>query len=433
MSADFFLRLGWAVGRVLVPGGGGNVIIGKDTRSSGYMFESALEAGFSAAGVSVQLLGPLPTPAIAYLTRSTDASAGVVISASHNPFYDNGIKFFSADGKKLADETEAAIEQQISMSFETVESANLGYAERMEDAADRYVEFCKASLADGDSISGIKAVLDCANGAAYSIGPRVLRELGAELYAVAVQPDGLNINHNCGSTHLEMIKNELQQHSGAIGIALDGDADRVLMIDENGHVVDGDELLFIIARARQSRNSLVGPVVGTVMTNLGIENAFKEAGLTFARAPVGDRNVLAKLDELGGQLGGEASGHIICLDRTTTGDGLIAAIQVLAEMKARGCRLVDLCSDLHKYPQRLVNVQVRELFQPDSSPDLEKEIAAAEAELSNSGRVVLRASGTESLIRVMVEGKDEKQVVKLAERLAEAVRRTAESRSRATG
>lgn len=427
MSPDFVLRLGRAAGRVLAPGSGGKVVIGKDTRSSGYMFESALEAGFSAAGMNIRLLGPMPTPAIAYLTRTFRADAGVVISASHNPYHDNGIKFFGQDGRKLPDAVEAAIEEELAKPFVTVDSARLGVARRVEDAPGRYTEFCKASVPYGLGLDGLHIVLDCAHGATYRVAPQVLDDLGARVTQIGVSPDGLNINADCGSTHPGLLAAKVEELGADVGIALDGDGDRVIMVDEAGNVVDGDELLYVIATARQRQNALSGPVVGTVMSNLGLEQALEAMGVEFRRAKVGDRHVLAMLDELGGTLGGEASGHLICLDRTTTGDGIIAALQILQIMVETGRPLSELRQGMSRYPHQLVNVHVAERFDPLSEELIATAVAQAEQRLGAEGRVLLRASGTEPLIRVMVEGADEILVGSLAEELAGTVQKVAKT------
>lgn len=423
LTADFVLRLGWAAGRVLAAAGGSTVLIGKDTRISGYMFESALEAGFSAAGVNIRLLGPLPTPGIAYLTQALGAQAGVVISASHNPYHDNGIKFFSAAGRKLADDIELAIEEEISRPFVTVDSAQLGNARRVIDAVERYAAFCLASAPDL-RLDGLHVVLDCANGAAYQVAPQVFNALGAKLDVIGNTPDGLNINSSCGSTYIGHLRAEVLARGADLGIALDGDADRVLMVDHKGEIVDGDELLFIIAMARKTAGELRGPVVGTLMTNFGLEKAFAERDIAFHRAKVGDRYVLAMLDEQGGILGGESSGHILCLDKTSTGDGTIAALQVLQAVQAAGSTLHELKQGFRKFPQELVNVKVRE--RPSlETPSIVQAVKTAEERLGNRGRVLLRPSGTEPLIRVMVEGEDAALVHELAESLAAAVAQAA--------
>lgn len=424
MSADFVLRLGWAAGRVLAPHGGGTVLIGKDTRISGYMFESALEAGLSAAGVNVQLLGPMPTPAIAYLTRETHAQAGVVISASHNPFEDNGIKFFSADGRKLADEVELRIEAELERPFATVDSALLGGVRRMQDAAARYIEFCKSSVARELTLDGLRLVLDCANGATYRVAPEVFAALGAQVTSIGTQPDGLNINKDCGSMHPDALRTKVLETGAHMGIAFDGDGDRVLMIDNRGTLVDGDELLFIIALARKQREALRGPVVGTHMSNLGLEQALQREGIAFHRAQVGDRYVLALLEEQGGILGGENSGHIICLDRTTTGDGIIAALQVLEALRPVDYDFTRLTSRIRKYPQTLVNIRTDARVDL-AHPSIRSSVADVERKLNGRGRVLLRASGTEPVIRIMVEGEEAASLHGFAENIAAAVRAAA--------
>ncbi|MBU6469676.1 MAG: phosphoglucosamine mutase [Gammaproteobacteria bacterium] len=424
MSADFVLRLGWAAGRVLAPHGGGTVLIGKDTRISGYMFESALEAGLSAAGVNVQLLGPMPTPAIAYLTCATHAQAGVVISASHNPFEDNGIKFFSADGRKLPDEIELRIEAELERPFATVDSALLGGVRRMQDAAARYIEFCKSSVDKDLTLAGLRLVLDCANGATYRVAPEVFAELGAQVTSIGTQPDGLNINKDCGSMHPDALRAKVLETGAHFGIAFDGDGDRVLMVDNRGTLVDGDELLFIIALARKQRKALRGPVVGTQMSNLGLEQALRAEGIAFHRAQVGDRYVLALLEEQGGILGGENSGHIICLDRTTTGDGIIAALQVLEALRPVDYDFARLSTRIRKYPQTLVNVRTGARVDL-AHPSIRSSVADVERQLNGRGRVLLRASGTEPVIRIMVEAEEAASLHAFAESIAEAVRSAA--------
>lgn len=423
INAEFVLKLGWAVGRVLANGGDGSkVVIGKDTRISGYMFESALQAGLSAAGVDVRLLGPMPTPAIAYLTRTLHAQAGIVISASHNPYYDNGIKFFSAEGKKLPDELEHAIEAMLDEPMVTVESSKLGKAERVVDAAGRYIEFCKATIPSVIDLKGMKIVVDCAHGATYHIAPAVLSELGAEVVKVGVEPDGLNINQGCGSTYAESLAAEVTRCGADLGIALDGDGDRVIMADENGEVVDGDELLYIIAASRQKRFGKAEPVVGTLMSNLGLEHALAKLGMPLHRANVGDRYVMELLTKNDWTLGGESSGHIICLDKTTTGDGMVAALQILTAIVQSGQSLAELNAEMSKYPQCLINVRTETKFDFASSPEVKAAKEAVEAKLADKGRVLLRASGTEPVIRVMVEGEDEVLVYQTAQELAEAVK-----------
>lgn len=422
ITADFFLKLGWAVGRVFANEGKGFVLVGKDTRISGYMFESALEAGLSAAGVDTRMLGPMPTPAIAYLTRTLRAQAGIVISASHNPYYDNGIKFFSVEGTKLPDELEHQIEHYLDSAITTVDSANLGKAKRVDDAPGRYIEFCKATIPANFDFRGLKIVLDCANGATYHVAPPVFSEIGAEVIALSCDPDGLNINADCGSTKPNHLVAAVLEHQADLGIAFDGDGDRVVMVDHKGEIVDGDELIYIIAQSRLATNHLTGPVVGTLMSNLGMEQALSRLGIPLLRAQVGDRYVMEMLTEHQGILGGENSGHIICLDRTTTGDGIVAALQVLAQMHQSGKSLHELKSDMQKYPQILVNVKVAKKVNPLEIPAIQKAVTAVEQILGNDGRVLLRASGTEPLIRVMVEGVDEKTVTTLAHQLAEDVK-----------
>lgn len=421
MNAEFMLRLGRAAGRVLAPESGGTVLIGKDTRISGYMFEAALEAGFSAAGVNLRLLGPMPTPAIAYLTRSFHAQAGVVISASHNPYYDNGIKFFSAEGRKLADDVELAIERELERPFATVDSARLGGARRIEDAAGRYIEFCKVSVPLGLNLSGMKIVLDCANGATYKIAPGVFNEFGAEVISLGTEPDGMNINRECGSTHPENLRQKVIATQAHLGIAFDGDGDRLLMVDHRGELVDGDELLYLIAMRRHALGALKGPVVGTLMSNLGLEQAFARQNIGFRRANVGDRYVMAMLEQEGGMLGGENSGHIVCLDRTTTGDGIISALQVLEALAAAGRDLADMKSGMNKYPQTLVNVRTPTRVDLDAKT-IRAAVQSVEQQLGSRGRVLLRASGTEPVVRVMVEGEQAAETQQLAGTIADAVR-----------
>ncbi len=421
ITPDFVLKLGWAAGRVLANGGHGSVLIGKDTRISGYMFESALQAGLSAAGIDILLLGPMPTPAIAYLTRTLRAQAGIVISASHNPYYDNGIKFFSAEGTKLPDEIEVAIEDMLERPMETRDSGALGKAERVSDAAGRYIEFCKSTIPSTLTLRGLKIVVDCAHGATYHVAPCVFSELGAEVVTVGTEPDGLNINLACGATHLETLQRCVMEENADLGIALDGDGDRVMMVDHKGEVLDGDELLFIIARSRQQAGRLRGAVVGTVMSNLGLEHALRTLGVELRRAAVGDRHVLEMLCRNDWLLGGESSGHIICRDRTTTGDGIISALQVLAAMVKAGQPLHEFKAGMHKYPQHMVNVPVVAGFDCRHSAEVQAAVKAVEDELGDQGRVLLRPSGTEPVIRVMVEGTDAGQVRRLADQLAAAV------------
>lgn len=433
LTPDFLLRLGWAAGRELVAEVAPDeerprVLIGKDTRLSGYMFESALEAGFAAAGVDVLLVGPMPTPAIAYLARTFRAAAGVVISASHNPFDDNGVKFFSGDGRKLPDAVEAGIEARLEQGMTCVAPAALGRARRLESAPGRYIEFCKSSFRVPDgSLAGLKLVVDCANGATYHVAPDVFRELGAEVVALADAPDGLNINRDCGSTHTDAMCKAVRDEGADAGIALDGDGDRCIMADATGAVVDGDQLLYVIARARQAEGALRGPVVGTLMSNLGLELALGRLGITFERAAVGDRYVFERLQAVDGLLGGESSGHILCLDRTSTGDGIVSALQVLAAMVTGQSTLRELVADVEKCPQVLVNVPVANgaaqgLLNDDT---VTAAVADIEREFGGGGRVLLRPSGTEPLIRVMVEGLDEAAVREAAHRLADSVRHAA--------
>ena len=420
MTVDFAMRLASAAAQVLVPAGG-TVVIGKDTRLSGYLFESALEAGFVAAGADVLLLGPLPTPGIAILTQQFDADLGVVISASHNPYVDNGIKFFDRTGSKLTDEIELAIEEQLKNSAITLESQSLGKAKRIDTARTRYQDYCTASMPDEMNLEGLKIVFDGANGAGYKVGPRALSALGAEVIPIGCSPNGKNINDGCGSTAPELLRLTVPAVKAAAGVALDGDGDRLVMVDENGTLIDGDQLLYILAMSRLRQGTLQGPVVGTVMSNLGLEHALKAENIEFRRASVGDRYVLEALRDTGGIIGGETSGHMLVLDKTPTGDGLICALQVLAVMKETGKPLSELAAGMPKYPQTLLNVRTEERLDPDKSEAIQDAVAVAEGELAERGRVVLRASGTEPVIRVMVEGEDEQQVVSVAKRLAAVV------------
>lgn len=420
INPEFVLKLGWAAGRVLTQGAPGKVLIGKDTRISGYMFESALQAGLSAAGVDIRLLGPMPTPAIAYLTRTLHAKAGIVISASHNPYFDNGIKFFAADGTKLPDDVELAIEAELAHDLVTVDSARLGKAERVVDAPGRYIEFCKSTIPGGMELRGLKVVVDCAHGATYHVAPSVFSELGAEVIKIGTIPDGLNINRDCGSTAPKAIQSAVLEHGADLGIAFDGDGDRVIMVDHKGELVDGDEILFIIARSRRQFDGYQGGVVGTLMSNLGLELALKRLDIAFERAAVGDRYVLAQLKQRGWVLGGESSGHILCLDRMTTGDGIVAALQVLATMITSGCTLNELKIGMSKLPQCMVNVPCNSRIDIKSA-EVSRAVAVVEKTLNGSGRVLLRPSGTEPVIRVMVEGHDAQQVKSLASDLAEQI------------
>ncbi len=423
VTADFMLRLGRAAGKVLADGDSRVVVIGKDTRISGYMFESALEAGLAAAGANVALLGPMPTPAIAYLTRTLYACAGIVISASHNPFYDNGIKFFSAEGEKLPDDVERAIERELEQPFSTVASEKMGKATRIEDAAGRYIEFCKGTIPFEIRLRGLKIVVDCANGATYRVAPAVFEELGAEVIPVGVHPNGLNINEGCGSTYPAFVSEAVLKHGADLGIALDGDGDRVVMVDAKGEVVNGDELLYILATARQDKGLLQGGVIGTVMSNFGLELALKKRNIPFLRSPVGDRHVHKALISKGWTLGGEASGHLLCLDRTSTGDGIVSALQVLEVMVSKGKKLAELTSDIQKLPQTMINVPVNgQVTDLDGSRAIRDAVKSVEKQLGDTGRVILRPSGTEPLIRVTLEGVDEAQVNRLALELAEVVR-----------
>ena len=424
ITPEFVLKLGWAVGHAFKEQGQrGKVLIGKDTRISGYMFESALEAGLSAAGVDVGLLGPMPTPAIAYLTRTFRASAGIVISASHNPHYDNGIKFFSPDGFKLDDALEAKIESLLESDMGVVESAHLGKAARIEDAAGRYVEFCKSTVPYNMSLEGLNIVLDCAHGATYHVAPSVFEELGATVTTIGVEPNGLNINKDVGSTSPEQLVKVVLEKNADLGIAFDGDGDRVVMVDHKGEVVDGDELIYVIAKNRHRGGRLGGGVVGTLMTNFGAELAYEEMGVPFIRAGVGDRYVMEKLVENEWLLGGEGSGHILCLDNSTTGDAIISALQVLIALWEEGRTLHDLKSGMDKLPQTLINVRVAKKFDPIKNSDIAGAVNLAETKLAGNGRVLLRPSGTEPVIRVMVEGKDEALVAEVAATLAGEVER----------
>jgi phosphoglucosamine mutase len=421
ITPDFVLKLGWAAGRVL-GNGSGKILIGKDTRISGYMFESALEAGLVAAGVDIRLLGPMTTPGVAYLTRTFRASAGIVITASHNPFEDNGIKFFSADGDKLPDEVELAIEAELDQPIRTVESSALGKVKRIDDANGRYIEFCKSTIPASMNFRGLKIVVDCANGATYNTAPFVFEELGASVVRLGTEPDGFNINHGVGSTQPGALREAVVRERADLGIAFDGDGDRVLMVDAHGNLIDGDQLLYLIAKSRLLTGTMRGEVVGTLMSNLGFEHALKRLGIGFARTKVGDRYIMERLKASDGILGGEPSGHIICRDRTTTGDGIVSALQVLAALDRLGTRLDDLGSEVELYPQVLINVRLDASRDVLSLPEVQDAVASAERELAGRGRVLLRPSGTEPLVRVMVEGRDRPQVEQLAARLAEVVR-----------
>ncbi|HBR96552.1 MAG TPA: phosphoglucosamine mutase [Gammaproteobacteria bacterium] len=421
MTAASVLKLGWAAGKVLANQGNKEVLIGKDTRISGYLFESALEAGLSSAGIDSRMLGPMPTPAVAYLTRTFRAAAGIVISASHNPYFDNGLKFFSSDGSKLPDDTELEIEAMMDEPLTTVDSAELGRASRVNDAAGRYIEFCKSTYPSGSRLNGLKLVVDSANGAAYDIARRVFEELGAEVIAVGNEPNGLNINLDCGATAPDNLRAHVLLERADIGVALDGDGDRLIMVDHRGEIVDGDQILYILAKARHDAGELPGGVVGTLMSNLGLEHALQAMNIEFDRAAVGDRYVLEKLNDKAWTLGGESSGHIICLDRTTTGDAIVAALQVLAYMRQSGETLSALKSGMTRYPQVLLNVPLSKRVDINANPAVRDAVGKAEGKLGDSGRVLLRPSGTEPVVRVMVEGKVANDVEKICNEVATAV------------
>ena len=421
MTPEFVLKLGWAAGKVLCNQGNNLVLIGKDTRISGYMLESVLEAGLSAAGVNSRLLGPMPTPGIAYLTRTLRASAGIVISASHNPYYDNGVKFFSSEGTKLPDNIEQQIEEEMDKPLTTVSSDQLGKVERIRDASGRYIEFCKSTINTNVRLNGLKLVVDCAHGATYHVAPNVFRELGADVVTIGSEPNGLNINHQCGATDPKQLRMAVIEHQADLGIAIDGDGDRLIMVDGNGEVVDGDELIYVIGVARQRKKVLRGGVVGTLMSNLGLEHAFQRQNIEFLRAAVGDRYVLEMLQQKHWELGGESSGHIICLDRTSTGDAIVAALQVLEVLVDQGIDLKEAKHGMSKYPQTLVNVPIQQKIDIEKSKGIKEAVNDAESQLADRGRVLLRPSGTEPLIRVMVEGVDAPQVRTLAEQIASAV------------
>lgn len=422
ITPDFMVKLGWAAGRVFGKGHNVKVLIGKDTRISGYMFESALEAGLVAAGANIQLLGPMPTPAIAYLTRTLRAATGIVISASHNPYDDNGIKFFSSEGDKLPDEVELAIEAAIEQPLQTVDSPLLGKVRRVDDAAGRYIEFCKSTIPYTLSLKGLKLVVDCAHGATYHTAPYVFEELGASVTSIGVHPNGFNINRGVGSTSPERLRKMVLKKGAHLGIAFDGDGDRVLMMDAKGRLVDGDQLIYIIAKLRQAQGTLKGNVVGTLMSNLGFEHALGRLGIGFSRTQVGDRYILERLKQEGGMLGGEPSGHIICRDRTTTGDGIIAALQVLEALVETGLSLEDQLAEVKLYPQVLINVRFEQQREIIGLPQIQAALREAEQELAGQGRILLRPSGTEPLIRVMVEGSDAEKVNATAKHLADLVR-----------
>ena len=421
ITADFFLKLGWAAGTVLGGGKRSKVVIGKDTRISGYMFESVLEAGLTAAGVDAVLVGPMPTPAVAYLTRTLRATAGIVISASHNRYSDNGIKFFTENGGKLSDAVELAIEAALDAPMRTVRSSDIGRAARIDDAAGRYIEFCKSTVPPDLTLKGLRIVVDCAHGATYHIAPRVFSELGAEVVPIGCAPDGLNINDGFGPLAPGALCNAVRERRADLGIAFDGDGDRVMMVDADGQIVDGDELLYIIAEDRHAGGRLDGSVVGTVMTNRGLEMALQSLGVDLHRAKVGDRYVMELMREQGALIGGESSGHIICLDHTTTGDGIVSALQVLRALVRTGRALGEAKLGMSKYPQTLRNVRLAGRVELDSNDMLQDAVAAAEADLGTDGRVLLRLSGTEPMVRIMVEGTSPAEVEKHADRLAEVV------------
>lgn len=422
ITPEFAMKLGWAAGRVLSQRGTRKVLIGKDTRISGYLLETALEAGLISAGIDVRLLGPMPTPAVSYLTHTFRAEAGIVISASHNPYYDNGIKFFSGDGSKLADEIELAIEAELEQPMVCESSEKLGKAQRIEDASGRYIEFCKSHLPNHMSLSGYKIVLDCANGATYHIAPNVFRELGADVHTIACTPNGLNINEKCGATHTDELQKAVVELGADLGIAYDGDGDRVMMVDHLGRQIDGDEIIYMIARSAKQRGRLTGGVVGTLMSNMGLELALAELDIPFVRSKVGDRYVMELLQEKGWRIGGENSGHVINLDHTGTGDGIVASLQVLASMMDTNLSLAELSHGMTKLPQVLVNVKFEKGSAPLDNMHVKEVIAKVEAELHGQGRVLIRKSGTEPLIRVMVEGREQDQVQEYAERIAAAVK-----------
>ncbi len=422
ITPDFVMRLGYAAGKVLTRSGTSaiqpTVLIGKDTRISGYMLEAALQAGLSAAGVDVMLSGPMPTPAVAYLTRALRIAAGIVISASHNPYHDNGIKFFSSSGNKLPDEMELEIEEMMERPMDCAMSDALGKARRLDDAQGRYIEFCKSTFPGEFDLRGMKIAVDCAHGAAYHIAPHVFHELGAEVIAIGVQPNGENINDGCGATSPEALAEAVITHGADVGVALDGDADRVVMIDEKGHIYNGDQLLYLMTKDRLSQGAVDG-VVGTLMTNMALEVAFARMGIGFERAAVGDRYVLEAMQERGWVLGGEGSGHLLCLDKQTTGDGIVSALQVLSALRRNNATLSEYCNDLTLFPQTLINVRIARGFNWKENDAMLKEKEKVEKELGNSGRVLIRASGTEPLLRIMVEAENEAVAHAMAKRIAD--------------
>lgn len=426
MTAQVVMKLGWAAGKVLASKGNREVLIGKDTRISGYLFESALEAGLASAGINSRMLGPMPTPAVAYLTSTFRAAAGIVISASHNPYHDNGLKFFSTDGTKLPDDVELEIEAMMKQDMTTVDSADLGRARRVDDAAGRYIEFCKSTFPSSLRLDGMKIVVDAANGAAYHIAREVFDELGANVVSVGADPNGLNINKECGATAPDNLRAHVLLERADLGVALDGDGDRLIMVDHRGEIVDGDEIIYVLAKARKANGNLKGGVVGTLMTNLALEHAFADMNVPFERASVGDRYVMELLKARGWELGGENSGHIICLDRVTTGDAIVAALAVLAVMRETGDSLARLRADMQLYPQVLLNVPVKNRVNLDDNTVIQDALKQAEADLGSSGRVLLRPSGTEPLVRVMVEGKVANDVQRICQRVANVVGETLE-------
>ena len=421
MQPEFLVKLAWAIGKSIVRNNHARVVIGKDTRVSGYLLESAIQAGLVSAGVDAYLLGPMPTPAIAYITKSMQFDAGIVLSASHNPYYDNGLKIFSSAGFKLDDKTELAIEALIDKPLQVNAPARIGKAYRLDDALRRYIDFCKSIVPKNIHMHGLKVVVDCANGAAYYVAPRIFAELGIDVIAINNKPNGVNINENCGSTHPEQLQKEVKKHHAAIGIAFDGDADRVIMVDEQGEIVDGDELLYIIATHHQKHNNLRGGIVGTQMTNLGMELALAEKNIPFIRSKVGDRYVLEQLQTNHWQLGGESSGHIIHLGFTTTGDAMVSALLVLWALVESGASLSELRKPVQKFPQKMINVNMRTAINTHQQQQIDQAVKAVETQLQKRGRVLLRPSGTEPLMRVMVEGEDKKLVEQLSTQLAEEV------------
>lgn len=421
MTAQVVMKLGWAAGKVLASKGNKEVLIGKDTRVSGYLFESALEAGLASAGINSRMLGPMPTPAVAYLTSTFRAAAGIVISASHNPFHDNGLKFFSTDGTKLPDDIELEIEDMMLQDMTTVDSADLGRARRVDDAAGRYIEFCKSTFPSALRLDGMKIVVDTANGAGYHIAREVFDELGANVVAVGAEPNGLNINKDCGATAPDNLRAHVLLERADLGIALDGDGDRLIMVDHRGEIVDGDEIIYVLAKARKANGLLKGGVVGTLMTNLALEHAFADMGVDFERAAVGDRYVMELLKARGWELGGENSGHIICLDRVTTGDAIVAALAILAVIRETGDSLARLRADMQLYPQVLLNVPIKNRVNLDENTTIQQALQQAKDDLGASGRVLLRPSGTEPLVRVMVEGKVANDVQRICQQVASVV------------